>query len=148
MTELQGRKRRTEIFGLIAVIVLISGFWGTRIVRNRRLADLRNKARPGETLATIKPPAGAQVLMDMASGQTNVPIAMAMYSSKLDCEAIKSYYSEEFARHGFMPKALNFKPPAVGFCGSHYDAVLSCEAEQSSGAHSYMIVLQWTDDAC
>ena len=146
----QSRGRRTGVISIVVALVLVSAFWGAKLVRYQRLEALKSNARPWETLASINPPAGARKMMGLSTRQDDQPIATAMYSSNSDCEAIKAYYRKEFDRHGFVPKAINIEPQALGFCGSHYYAVLSCKAENRplNQEQPYMVLLRWTNDAC
>lgn len=146
--ELESKQRRNGILIVIAVLVAVCGWWTIFVPHTKQYRAYKSESEIKGKLQTVQPPVGARLVEISTSHIAGWPMATGTYSSDSDCNTVKTYYKDEFARHGFTfrDEKLNSKSETkfVFFSAPGYDAGLSCF---SPGGRSfeYMIILNWTD---
>jgi len=141
-------QRRNGILIVIAVLVVVCAFWIVFVPHTKPYRAYKSESKIKEKLQTIKTPAAARLVEINTSHVGGWPMATGMYSTESDSDSVKTYYKEEFARHGFTFKTEDLDPKngtkSVYFSSSEYDADLSFFPPRGRTL-DYMIILNWTN---
>ena len=142
------KQRRSGILIVIAVLAVVGAFWVFFVPHTKLYRAYKDQAKVKEKLQTVKPPAGARIVEIRTSYVAGWPEATGTYSAESDCDSVKMYYKDEFARHGFTfrDEDQNSKSETkfVFFSAPGYDAGLSCFPPRGRTL-DYMIILNRTD---
>ncbi|HEV7552036.1 MAG TPA: hypothetical protein VGP65_10140 [Candidatus Angelobacter sp.] len=142
------KQRRTGVLILIAVLLVVCAWWAIFAPHTKRYRAYKSESKIKEKLQTVKLPAGARLVEISASHAAGWPMATGAYSTESDCDSVKTYYKEEFARHGFTFRDEDQKSKSetkfVFFSAPGYDAGLSCFPPRGRSL-DYMIILNWTN---
>jgi hypothetical protein len=144
------RQRRIGRLSVIAALVVVCAFWTFYVPRSTLYKNYSQERKLKETLQAIKPPPGTQGGNVTTSHTGDAVLAMGIYFSNLHPEPLKSYYVDEFARHGFVYKGEVTSPDSqksVKFCAPGYVATLSLP-KQDMSLPLYTIVLYPSGAAC
>lgn len=142
------KQRRNGIPIVMAVLVVVGAFWIVFVPHTKLYRAYKSESKIKGKLQTIKPPAAARLIEISTSHVAGWPMATGMYSTESDCDSVKTYYKEEFARHGFTFKTEDLDPKygtkSVYFSSPEYNAGLSFFPPRGRTL-DYMIILNWTN---
>jgi hypothetical protein len=144
------KQRRITIASVIAVFVVVCGFWAVFIFHTQAYKTYRRETKLKETLQAIKPPSGATVVNISTSNHEGFVFGAGVYSLDSEFDKVKSHYLDEFPRHGFVYKGDRTQESqlSVDFCAPDYDAVLVNPMKTEARPRIYMIMINWKDTSC
>ena len=121
------KQRRTGILIVIAVLVVVCGWWASFVPLSKQYRMYKREIKLRETLLGIKPPVGTKVKSITSWHLEDIEAASGSYSIDSNFDIVEAHYKQEFPRHGFVYQKEDSTQEVRTsvFCAPDYEAVLS-----------------------